>query len=266
MRRLVLGSVLFSALAALLIGWLMAAGPLLGADASLCRGTTANGRLEHGCRLRRSGATFEAYSSLGVSLGRTYVHCTVARVVEAAYARLAEKHPDLRFVYGETGFAEGGPFKPHKTHQNGLSVDFFVPVRDSQGKSVPLGTSALNKWGYDIEFDARGRYEDLRIDFDAIALHLAALDEAAKREAAADPEALAGVEKAEKEHSSVAQPFLGPSRRALPCRLRHPLHATLSHCSDLPAGNPAASGCLLFQRPRPSGACLRFLLCGTFFL
>lgn len=103
-------------------------------------------------------------------------------MVEAAYARLAEKHPDLRFVYGETGFEEGGPFKPHKTHQNGLSVDFFVPVRDSQGKSVPLGTSVLNKWGYDIEFDARGRYEDLRIDFDAIALHLAALDEAAKRE------------------------------------------------------------------------------------
>jgi len=165
-----------------LIGWLMAAGPLLGAEASVCRGMTAKGRLEHGCRLSRSGPNFEAYSSLGVSLGRTYLHCTVARVVEAAYAKLAKEHPDLRFVYGETGFEEGGPFKPHKTHQNGLSVDFFVPVRNGRGQSVPLRTSALNKWGYNIEFDGRGRYEDLHIDFDALTLHLAALNEAAKRE------------------------------------------------------------------------------------
>jgi penicillin-insensitive murein endopeptidase len=160
----------------------MMSGPLLGAEASLCRGTVANGRLEHGCRMPRSGPNFEAYSSLGVGLGRTYVHCTVARVVEAAYAQLAKEHSDLRFVYGETGFEEGGRFKPHRTHQNGLSVDFFVPVRNRRGESVPLGTNALNKWGYDIEFDTRGPYEDLRIDFDAIALHLAALSKAAKRE------------------------------------------------------------------------------------
>ena len=167
---------------AVLIGWLLVASPVLGAEASTCYGTTAKGRLEHGCKLQRSGPNFEAYSDLGVSLGRTYVHCTVARVIEAAYAQLAKEHPNLKFVYGETGFEEGGPFKPHKTHQNGLSVDFFVPVRNSRGESVPLGTNALNKWGYDIEFDTSGHYEDLRIDFDALALHLAALHEAAKRE------------------------------------------------------------------------------------
>jgi hypothetical protein len=46
-----------------LIGCLMVAGPLLGADASVCRGTTAKGRLEHGCRLRRAGPNFSVTTS-----------------------------------------------------------------------------------------------------------------------------------------------------------------------------------------------------------
>jgi penicillin-insensitive murein endopeptidase len=88
---------------------------------------------------------------------------------------MARTEPGLHFVYGETGLATGGPFKPHKSHQNGLSVDFFVPVRDPKGRSVPLPTNALNRWGYDIEITSSGRYKDYRIDFEAIAAHLAAL-------------------------------------------------------------------------------------------
>ena len=93
---------------------------------------------------------------------------------------MAERLPDVRFVYGETGLAEGGPFKPHKTHQNGLSVDFFVPVQNEKGESVPLSTNLFNKWGYDLEFDQRGRMDDLRIDFEAMAAHIAALLHAAQ--------------------------------------------------------------------------------------
>ena len=77
----------------------------------------------------------------------------MATVLTEAYADVARTHPQLRFVYGETGFASGGPFEPHKTHQNGLSVDFFVPVRDEKGRSVPLPTSATNRWGYDRHVD-----------------------------------------------------------------------------------------------------------------
>jgi penicillin-insensitive murein DD-endopeptidase len=147
---------------------------------SVCRGTTANGRLEHGCRMPAGGENYSAYSSLGRFLNRTWVHCAVAAVAEDAYGALVESSPDKRFVYGETGWPSGGRFRPHKTHRNGLSVDFMVPVLDAEGRSVPLPTSALNRFGYDVEFDGKGRYEGLRIDFEALAAHLAALDEAAR--------------------------------------------------------------------------------------
>jgi len=154
--------------------------PALAAGPSVCHGTTAHGSLENGCKLPADGPNFTAYSILGRALGRTYVHCTVEEIVVAAYAEMAERLPDVRFVYGETGLAEGGPFKPHKTHQNGLSVDFFVPVRNEKGESVPLSTNLFNTWGYDLEFDQQGRLDDLRIDFEAMAAHIAALLHAAR--------------------------------------------------------------------------------------
>lgn len=88
--------------------------------------------------------------------------------------------PGATFVYGETGLAAGGKFKPHRTHQNGLSVDFFVPVRNAAGKSVALPTGMANRLGYDIEFDTDAGFGELRIDFTAMAEHLYQLHVAAK--------------------------------------------------------------------------------------
>lgn len=146
---------------------------------SICYGTTSKGRLEHGCKLPYRGENFTAYSRVGSMLGRTYVHCKVKEVMLAAYKALNQSEPNKVFVYGETGWASGGRFKPHKTHQNGLSVDFMVPVVDHTGKSVPLPTSAFNKYGYSIDFDAKGGHGDLTIDFEAVAAHILAIKQAA---------------------------------------------------------------------------------------
>ena len=148
---------------------------------SICFGSTANGRLEGGVRLPGEGKNYLSYGSLPELLGRTYVHSTVRDVVVAAYALLESDQPGKVYKYAETGFADGGPFRPHKTHQNGLSADFIVPVIDAQGRSVPLPTNPLNKWGYDVEFDSEGRFERYRIDFEALGAHLVALHEAAKQ-------------------------------------------------------------------------------------
>lgn len=147
---------------------------------STCFGTVANGRLENGVKLPRDGKNFTAYSSLGVTLGRTYVHSKVAEIVLAAYRALEQTASEKVFVYGETGWSSGGRIRPHRTHENGLSVDFFVPVIDARGRSVALPTSVTNKFGYDIDFDANAKYKGYTIDFEAIAEHLYQLNVAAK--------------------------------------------------------------------------------------
>lgn len=148
---------------------------------SVCYGTPGKGRLEGAVRIPEAGANFVPYSSLGVGLGRTYVHAKVERVTADAYSTLAKRKPGKIFMYGESGWASGGRIKPHRTHQNGLSVDFMVPVVDATGKSVPLPAGPGNKFGYGIEFDDSGRYDGLSMDFDAIAAHLYELHVAAKR-------------------------------------------------------------------------------------
>ena len=148
---------------------------------STCFGTVANGRIEGAVSLPSSGPNFTSYSSLGEAAGRTHVHSLVRDIVVDAYRELERAVPDKRFVFGETGWASGGRIRPHRTHQNGLSVDFMVPVVDKSGRSVPLPASPLNKFGYDIDFDSAGRFEDLTIDFGAIAEHLYQLDQAARR-------------------------------------------------------------------------------------
>lgn len=148
-------------------------------EKSVCYGTQEKGKIEKAWQLPTSGSNFTAYSRLGVAAGRNYVHSSVYAVVLDAYNDLQKNFPQKKHVYGETGWKNGGRFRPHKTHQNGLSVDFFVPVVDETGKSVPLPTSPLNKFGYGIEFTSDGRYQNYKIDFEAMAEHLLALKKTA---------------------------------------------------------------------------------------
>jgi len=155
--------------------------PLL---ASTCFGTAANGRVERAIALPRDGANFGAYSALGVQLGRTYVHAKVHDIVVASYAALAKAAPDVRYTYGETGLKHGGSMPPHRTHENGTSVDFMVPVRRKNGSPAELPSSIMNRFGYDLEFDRSGQLGDLQIDFAAIAAHLHYLDREARQQGA----------------------------------------------------------------------------------
>jgi penicillin-insensitive murein endopeptidase len=161
--------------------WALTAGPVASAQ-STCFGTPALGRLEGGVTLPLSGPNYSAYGTVPVLAGRTHMHHKVRDAVIRAYALLEKQAPGVRFVYAESGWKNGGPFKPHKTHQNGLSIDLMVPVRDDTGASVPMPTHAFNRYGYDMEFDRQGRAENLRIDFDALGALILALEQAAHEE------------------------------------------------------------------------------------
>jgi penicillin-insensitive murein endopeptidase len=150
------------------------------ADQSTCFGTTSNGRLENGQQLPASGSNFETYSMIAHVAGRTYVHSSVKKIIINSYKALEAEMPDKVFKYAETGFREGGKFSPHKTHTNGLSVDFMTPVVNSEGASVHLPTTPFNKFGYNIEFDNHGRFEEFTIDYEALAAHVVALHKEAR--------------------------------------------------------------------------------------
>jgi len=145
------------------------------ADSSVCFGTTSNGSLKNGVKLPQKGENFVGYSLAARIAGRTYVHSEVRKIILDSYKSLQTDMPDKVYKYAETGLKQGGVFSPHKTHQNGLSVDFMTPVVDKDGKSVHLPTNPLNRLGYDIEFDSKNRYKNYRIDFVALAAHLVQL-------------------------------------------------------------------------------------------
>lgn len=153
----------------------------ISAEESVCYGTTSDGRLENAVKLPSSGNNFEGYSSVARLAGRTYVHSKVKEIILAAYKELETDQPSKVFKYAETGYKEGGQFKPHKTHRNGLSVDFMVPVLDKAGNSTHLPTNPLNKFGYNIEFDSNSKYEHFTIDYEAMAAHLVALHKESRK-------------------------------------------------------------------------------------
>jgi penicillin-insensitive murein endopeptidase len=126
-------------------------------------------------RLPTNGINFQTYSRFLSTIGRTHVHEKVRNAVVKAY-NLLEKHaPGVMYVYGETGWKNGGNFWPHRTHRNGLCVDFMVPV-----KSTTMFLWPGNAWGYHIRFDEKGIYKQYSIDLEAIVEHLSALQEACK--------------------------------------------------------------------------------------
>lgn len=151
------------------------------AEPSVCHGTSSNGSLENGVQLPSDGKNYEGYSSIARLAGRTYVHSEVRDIIVSAYKDLEAEQPSKVYKYAETGFKDGGQFKPHKTHQNGLSVDFMTPVSDKLGHSVHLPTNPLNKFGYNIEFDDMDRYKGVVIDYEAIAAHVVSLHKQAKQ-------------------------------------------------------------------------------------
>ena len=66
-----------------------------------------------------SGANFRAYSLFWHAVGRCYLKGSAGTAICDAYKKLETTMPDRRFVYGETGWNNGGRFWPHRTHREG---------------------------------------------------------------------------------------------------------------------------------------------------
>lgn len=152
---------------------------------STCYGRVENGRIEGAVSLPREGPNFVRMAQGPISAGRVFVHSRVHDILMDAWAALAAERPKIRWVYGETGLPQGGPIPPHQTHQNGLSVDLFVPVVDKEGNSVQFPNRSDNGWGYQVDFNAAGENGTHAIDYAALGELLYHLQVAAKNRGSA---------------------------------------------------------------------------------
>ncbi|WP_232287263.1 penicillin-insensitive murein endopeptidase [Anaeromyxobacter dehalogenans] len=144
-------------------------------------GTVARGSIEHAHVIPPWGPGYVTYSFLGAALGRQYVDGRVRDTLLASFAARSRAEGGRRFVVGETGWPGGGRFRPHRSHQNGMAVDVFVPLRTRRGDAAEIGTWPWNTFGYGLEFDHRGERDDRRIDFEALAALLLEVDGQATR-------------------------------------------------------------------------------------
>jgi penicillin-insensitive murein DD-endopeptidase len=167
------------------LSWAVACGMAGVAPTALAQSTcyvkVDNGRVENAVSLPMEGHNFVRLSRGPVTAGRVYVHAVVHDILMDAFAALADERPRIRWVYGETGLAQGGPMPPHKTHQNGLSVDLFVPVLDKDGNSVQFRNRPDNGFGYQVDFDASGHNSTHQIDHAGLAELLYQLHSAARK-------------------------------------------------------------------------------------
>lgn len=146
-------------------------------------GSVGNGRLENAWLLPYSGKNFRCFSPLSYYLfNNAYTHSRVYRTVLEAYKSCEKTCPGIQFRYMECSDKHGGKLLIHRTHQNGLSVDFMSPKRKGSRQSIFF--DRLGLWHYLLEFTNSGRLKinsKIQIDFESIGKHILAIDDAARR-------------------------------------------------------------------------------------
>lgn len=82
----------------------------------------------------------------------------------------------------ECSLQEGGQLPPHRTHQNGLSIDFMTPLIKNNQPYYKLDDMGFSH--YLLGFDNNGKYAkdtSITIDFDLIAHHILLLQKHASK-------------------------------------------------------------------------------------
>lgn len=166
----------------LLVLWGFSCHPPRSLPNSRAYGTVSKGRLENGVKLPYSGSNFRYFSPLSYFLlNRAYLHDQVYTSVMEAYAACHKNQPERRFRVMECSKKQGGRMRPHRTHQNGLSVDFMTPLVKNGKAWYALDRLALSHYLLTFDQEARWRLNpSVSIDYETMARHLLALETAAR--------------------------------------------------------------------------------------
>lgn len=150
---------------------------------STARGSTGRGSLENAYILPYYGANFQYFSPLSYFLlDNAYLHSKTHKIVLEAYKECEKTCEGTEFRIMECTRKEGGEMLIHRSHQNGLSVDFMIPKKRGEEQSLLYDRSGMLH--YLLEFDDSGRLwfdKEVKLDLETAARHILGLDNAAKR-------------------------------------------------------------------------------------
>ena len=152
-------------------------------------GSVGNGQLENPYLLPWSGKNFRYFSPISYFIfDNGYTHSKVHNTLLEAYKICEQTCPGIQFRVMECSDKKGGKLMIHRTHQNGMSIDFMSPKKkpgqqqngkDKQSKLFDL----LGMWHYLLEFSNAGKLngsKKISIDFETMGQHILALDKAAR--------------------------------------------------------------------------------------
>ena len=145
-------------------------------------GSVSNGSLKNGRIVPFSGKNYHYFDTTSYLANRGFTHEKVLNTVLETYEVLDSLLPGKHFCIMECSHQQGGKLYPHRTHQNGMSVDFMMPkLKD---KEPYYGLDNLGAQHYMLTFDKNGKYSkdpSIELDFNTIALHILELQSAAKK-------------------------------------------------------------------------------------
>ncbi|GAB5416445.1 MAG: hypothetical protein Crog4KO_09680 [Crocinitomicaceae bacterium] len=145
-------------------------------------GSVGNGSIEHATLIPFEGSNYSYFDKTSYLGGRAFTHSKVAQITVDTYEALEKQGVDRHFKVMEFSRKEGGKIFPHRTHQNGLSVDYMMPLQKDGKPYYELDKKGASH--YLLEFDADGNFSEdaaISIDFDMAAKHILELDKQARK-------------------------------------------------------------------------------------
>lgn len=146
-------------------------------------GSVSNGKLKNGYKVERKGANYKFFSLFDYYIiGRCYVHSDVYAILNDSYKNLEKVFPDYTFMVMECSKKKGGRPFPHRTHQNGTSIDFMTPLLKNEKQKTFYDHIGI--WRYAMNFNTNGQFnlnKKVTIDFEKCAKHILELEKSAQK-------------------------------------------------------------------------------------
>lgn len=145
-------------------------------------GSVSNGKLINGKLVPFYGENYAYFDSKSYLEHRAYTTDEVLSTILSSYKDMELISKDRFFYLMELSNKDGGKIWPHRTHQNGLSADFMMPMLRNSTPYCGLDTLGIDH--YWLRFNNSGEYSEdksVKVDFELIAKHILNLDKNARK-------------------------------------------------------------------------------------